>query len=64
MTPVTLAAKAGFRLALYVRTRCGFRPCARRMSETQPLVRPTASARSRVVQRLRPAGGGDRARVE
>ena len=31
------------------------------MSDTQPLVRPTAAPRRRVVHRLRPAGGGERA---
>ena len=57
-TSVTLAANCGSRLTLYVRVRCGLTPWARRTSDTQPLVNPTAWPKRRVVHRLRPAGGG------
>src|SRR5262249_21135139 len=42
-------------------TRCSSSPLRRSTSDTHPLVRPTSCARSRVVQRLRRAGGSDRA---
>jgi hypothetical protein len=42
----------------------GFSPLRRRTSETAPLVTPTSRRRSRVVHRLRPAGGGHNVRGE
>src|SRR6266436_9366956 len=61
-TSFTFAANCGSRLTLYVRTRCGFTSRRRRQSDTAPLVIPNSFASSRVVQRDRPAGGGDIAR--
>ena len=55
-----LAAKAGSRLTLYVRTRCGLRPCARRVRHTATGAADRLAS-NRVVHRLRPAGGGDNA---
>src|SRR2546425_12138182 len=55
----TLLANSGSRLTLYVRTKCGLTLLRRRASDTAPLLMPNCLASNRVVQRARPAGGGD-----